>query len=173
MCRSELSTSRPPRYYWRCRDCLSVFAVDGEYRDMRCACGGTARCMGRVQGVRLTRTEHLCPCDGRCTGASGPSCDCSCGGENHGTGRVVPVAVDVGAAPVASVVVGDKERARAEEYRAALAPLLAELNALRGRGWLAGPDYARLCNLEHRLAFARKSLTHSARMQCLRAAVGA
>ena len=23
-------------------------------------------------------------CDGRCMGATGPSCECSCGGENHG-----------------------------------------------------------------------------------------
>jgi hypothetical protein len=26
-----------------------------------------------------------CPCDGRCTGARGHSCDCSCGGANHGS----------------------------------------------------------------------------------------
>lgn len=25
-----------------------------------------------------------CPCDGRCTSAKGPNCDCSCGGANHG-----------------------------------------------------------------------------------------
>lgn len=24
------------------------------------------------------------PCSARCTGATGPACDCSCGGENHG-----------------------------------------------------------------------------------------
>lgn len=27
-------------------------------------------------------------CDGRCMGAVGPACDCSCGGENHGRSRV-------------------------------------------------------------------------------------
>ena len=30
---------------------------------------------------------HLAPdheCDARCTGATGPNCDCACGGENHG-----------------------------------------------------------------------------------------
>lgn len=26
-------------------------------------------------------------CDGRCMGATGPSCDCSCGGMNHGAGH--------------------------------------------------------------------------------------
>lgn len=25
-----------------------------------------------------------CPCDRRCTGATGHNCECSCGGENHG-----------------------------------------------------------------------------------------
>jgi len=27
-------------------------------------------------------------CNGVCMGAVGPSCDCSCGGENHGKGHV-------------------------------------------------------------------------------------
>lgn len=26
------------------------------------------------------------PCDGRCINAHGPSCDCACGGKNHGSG---------------------------------------------------------------------------------------
>jgi hypothetical protein len=30
--------------------------------------------------ARITEKE----CDGRCTGAVGPACDCKCGGENHG-----------------------------------------------------------------------------------------
>lgn len=29
--------------------------------------------------------------DARCTNATGPSCDCSCGGVNHGTHRVVAI----------------------------------------------------------------------------------
>lgn len=40
---------------------------------------------------RIALTEHMikgrvtdCPCDGRCTSAKGPNCDCSCGGKNHG-----------------------------------------------------------------------------------------
>lgn len=27
-------------------------------------------------------------CNGRCMGAVGPACDCSCGGENHGTAHL-------------------------------------------------------------------------------------
>jgi hypothetical protein len=54
------------------------------------------RFMGRVEGARLTRMESRTPCDGRCIGAVGPSCDCSCGGENHGMTRLVDVAVDAG-----------------------------------------------------------------------------
>lgn len=27
-------------------------------------------------------------CNGRCMGATGPSCDCSCGGENHGSAHL-------------------------------------------------------------------------------------
>jgi len=55
-------------------------------------CGGTkVGIMGRVSGRGL-RLEELAPvCDGRCTNARGPSCDCHCQGEHHGTGRVVAV----------------------------------------------------------------------------------
>lgn len=35
------------------------------------------------QAIKGTVTE--CPCDGRCTSAKGPNCDCSCGGQNHGS----------------------------------------------------------------------------------------
>jgi hypothetical protein len=55
--------------------------------------------MGRVQGRRL-RLEDLAPvCDGRCTNARGPNCDCHCLGEHHGTARVVARSVDAGKVP--------------------------------------------------------------------------
>ena len=28
-------------------------------------------------------------CDGRCMGAKGPNCECSCGGENHGMNAMI------------------------------------------------------------------------------------
>ena len=32
----------------------------------------------------VARVQADVPCDARCTGARGHSCDCSCGGKNHG-----------------------------------------------------------------------------------------
>ena len=89
------------RYMYRCSDCLAVSAVDGVFvdRTARCECGGTVECLGYVRDSRRYRDTVDVPCDHRCTGAAGPSCDCSCRGENHGTGRVVTVVVDVGGVP--------------------------------------------------------------------------
>lgn len=106
----------------------SVFAIDVEERATRrdtqweamhavagiaCpGCGGTVvrpddwtsrgvrlSLMGRVDRNRLFVSGLACPCDGRCTNAVGPSCDCSCGGKNHGSGRLVEIVRDNGAAP--------------------------------------------------------------------------
>ena len=114
------------RNFYRCGDCLSVVAVDGRRQRLSCACGGTLEHMGRVEGDRLTKTQYLCPCDGRCTGALGPNCDCQCGGANHGSGRVVEVQVDAGRAVVRPQNWGQAQRI-AEEYRRAV-------NTARARG---------------------------------------
>ena len=47
--------------------------------------------MGKVVPGKkaLLSPEYLTPCDGRCTNAKGPSCDCKCHGANHGTGRLI------------------------------------------------------------------------------------
>lgn len=42
--------------------------------------------MGEVYRDRLAEEKSYCPCDDRCTGARGPTCDCPCGGKNHGQG---------------------------------------------------------------------------------------
>ena len=34
--------------------------------------------------IRATYSEHT-KCDARCTTAKGPACNCSCGGQNHGS----------------------------------------------------------------------------------------
>jgi hypothetical protein len=104
--------SSSPRQFWRCLDCLSVMATDGQLSEfqhyehgrgvtvaLRCLCGGCLDHMGHVHRDRLVRTEYACPCDARCTNAPGPKCECQCGGANHGTGIVVPVRRDLGAAP--------------------------------------------------------------------------
>ena len=108
---------RTNRYYWRCGDCLEIFAVEGWNNKMLCDCGGTCEMMGQVQGVRIVDLKHVCPCDGRCTGARGPSCDCPCGGENHGTGKLVEVIRDLGPIPKAR---SKSNPIVAAEYRAAV-----------------------------------------------------
>jgi hypothetical protein len=50
---------------------------DGDY--FRCECGRLAL-VKPIKG----RIKPAIVCDSRCTGATGPACDCSCGGDNHG-----------------------------------------------------------------------------------------
>jgi len=74
--------------------------------------------MGQVQGNHYVKTGMRAPCDGRCTHASGPHCDCSCHGANHGTGRFVTTVLKQG-----KVVVSDPsadihdEMVRGYKYR--------------------------------------------------------
>ena len=44
-----------------------------------CGCGGSVFLRPLIGKVNSRRA-----CDGRCTGATGPRCECACGGENHG-----------------------------------------------------------------------------------------
>lgn len=45
-----------------------------------------------IIGERLEGTvSYEVPCNEKCTSATGPKCECSCGGENHGSNRVVEV----------------------------------------------------------------------------------
>lgn len=68
----------------KCQSCKVVHREDssawnlGGSTKRTCECGATYT-MRAVNGVKTTK-----PCDARCMGAVGPSCDCSCGGENHG-----------------------------------------------------------------------------------------
>ena len=45
-------------------------------------CPKCGHCM--TYGVLVAHVVEDHACDARCTGARGPSCDCSCGGANHG-----------------------------------------------------------------------------------------
>lgn len=131
------------RHYYRCRACCHVVAVEGKLETeqapngatvpiARCACDGRLELLGRV-GPKpgLWRDSERCACDARCTNAPGPSCDCRCGGANHGTGRVVPVEVAAGGVPRLRVDCADACRARAAEYAAAAEPHRARLRAMR------------------------------------------
>lgn len=129
------------RHYYRCRSCCHVVAIEGalasvraengtEYKE-RCICDGKLELMGRVgRKPGLVFDSERCACDSRCTNATGPSCDCSCKGENHGTHRVVPIEVDAGGVPRLKVEDAVACRARAAEYKAAMEPLRAELRRL-------------------------------------------
>lgn len=44
-----------------------------------CECG--SRAMAKFMDVRVVEEMN---CSAKCTGATGPVCSCSCGGENHG-----------------------------------------------------------------------------------------
>lgn len=99
-----------PRHFYRCTLCLSVACTEkkistyvdeaGWTRHGKCgACDGNLEYLGETKGDHLTQVQYLCPCDSRCTNAPGPNCDCRCGGENHGTGRLVAVEVDAGGVP--------------------------------------------------------------------------
>lgn len=64
-------------------------------------------CGRKMEFSFLIATERLgVPCDARCTGARGHTCDCSCGGKNHGAGWSVQLG-----APLADVL---KRAARSE-----------------------------------------------------------
>lgn len=169
------------RHFFKCSDCLTPMAVDADSAvrpanvaaEALCACGGRMTYMGRVERSRVVASDHRCPCDERCTGATGPSCECSCGGENHGTGRVVEVLRDMGGIPRFQCPADAFKRA--EEFR--LARELArerfkvrwsavEADKRAGR-WVSSEDYygwrAAVTALDH----AEGLRTHAGRMRAL------
>lgn len=97
-------------YYHKCNDCLTPFSSTERHIDF-CDCNGSVEFMGVVQGDKYVKTENRSPCDGRCTHAHGPSCDCECGGANHGTGRLVQVTVAEGKVKAFGLSEEDVERA--------------------------------------------------------------
>lgn len=82
-------------YYHKCNDCLTPFSSTERHIDL-CDCMGSVTFMGLVQGDKYVQTAQRPACDGRCTHAHGPSCDCACMGANHGTGRVVTTVIREG-----------------------------------------------------------------------------
>jgi hypothetical protein len=127
------------RHCWRCADCLTVAFTPESIEAARnergfchfaeCgSCGGDVEYMGPVnKHHQIFRTELQCACDGRCTGAIGPSCDCQCGGENHGTGAMVEVLKRVEGLP--HIMMPTDARAKAETYRALVAEFRAAWDA--------------------------------------------
>lgn len=65
----------------RCAKCRTAHTARTDfYGDLRrdCDCGNKVT----LRGVWGRETDKKC--DGRCTHAISASCDCSCGGKNHG-----------------------------------------------------------------------------------------
>jgi hypothetical protein len=88
--------------------------------------------MGKVIGLnKYGRLEQACACDARCTHASGPNCDCSCGGENHGKGTLVEIVIIDGTVRVTTPCEA-KEAQRGNEWREAVAAAKARLEAKHG-----------------------------------------
>jgi len=81
------------RNYYRCRTCLTVYALDEDQRSTptcpACARSDRVEHMGRVEAGALVTDRTRSACDDRCTSARGPSCDCRCNGANHGSNLVV------------------------------------------------------------------------------------
>jgi hypothetical protein len=152
------------RYCYRCCDCLAVFFSDGKANGyVRCACGGVCEELGRVHGTSLVKDTEKCPCDGRCTNANGPSCDCRCGGENHGNGALVTFT------HVAGKVVASNapNQQRADEYRAALTYAQGRMAAKYPAGWLEYYLYLERKSDLELIGRARKARTHKTRIRIL------
>lgn len=177
------------RYFWKCLTCLTVMATEEEngypqYEKRECGvCGGKLECMGRVHGASLVTEAERCPCDERCTAAQGPSCECKCGGVNHGTNMLVTVFVNVRGIPTltpATPEAVEAARKRAEELRAAVEAATLAVNEAYAdliqwkktgqyhypthAAWYAGP-YKATCAINK----AKNLKVHSLRMKRLAA----
>lgn len=150
---------KPPafvkRFFYRCADCLTVAATMDKLPEARANWGGnvpTAKCgacdgaiefMGATEKSwqnYTTREVGIRPiCDGKCISATGPNCECQCGGVNHGSGMVVPVYEYQGIPRLK--VVDPKAADKAGIYRA----LLESVNAAweRKYRWIVAAKYQR------------------------------
>jgi hypothetical protein len=171
------------RHYYRCVDCLTVMAAEVKlpylqgswrYHAICDACGGKVEYMGEVHRDRLTVTQHQTPCDDRCTHARGPSCDCKCGGKNHGSHLTVAVRLDAGAIPHLETPDPARARLAAEQYRARAQRVQQAINDRYGRVmdlkragvYLDGGDYGHWCRgaeAQRALNAARQLRTHAGR----------
>lgn len=167
------------RWFIRCETCLAVSAVDEppNTSEWQCGiCGGRFESMGRVERDRLIHEHMAAICDDRCTSARGPICNCHCGGQHHGSNRVVRVVRDAGPIPTVTPSAGrEQARINADEYRAHRAAALALLDPLRAskaRGYLPSAEYARMIALDRALRLAHTARTHTGRIKTLRAVIG-
>lgn len=169
------------RHYYRCTDCLSVCVVrhDGwSGKRLDCdACNGALEHMGYVRGEACLEKRHLlCPCNGACTGALGPNCECQCGGENHGRGLecFITECQHQGGVPRVKPRDDVSARIRAAEYREARSAIMARVPSLYDedgrRVYLSGELFNKRCGALGLVVKADKARSHKGRMGKLREA---
>lgn len=183
---NQTTSTKIQRHFWRCSDCLSVVATEGEtdayyklnsyggrYLGIDCTCGGIYTHMGRVERQRLVKDELRCACDARCTHAAGPTCECSCGGVNHGKGVVVAVTVDKGGVPQIKPVdtkalkVAEEFREAVEETKKALGWAF-EVIQLKNQGvWVEYDKFCSMISVMKKFRTAQGYQTHKRRMAAL------
>lgn len=127
-------------HFYQCQYCLTLSVVPGAdkydilVKPICGICDQSVNHLGHVAGDKLAKLEDRCPCDGRCTGATGPNCDCQCGGINHGSNRLVTVEITTGNIPKLLPGADHYEagKARAIEYKQARQIVRDKLNILAG-----------------------------------------
>ena len=156
------------RHFWKCPLCLTVAATEGNsVSNLNCGhCQLSMSYMGRVSQNRLVKTEERCKCDARCTFATGPNCDCQCGGVNHGSKMLVEVTFDAGPVPTATVKPTAQTLWDLKEYQALREKLQAELKTLNDS---PSRNYARCRKITGALWKASTMTSHAGRMKALRA----
>ena len=173
------------RWFYRCPECLCVNATEGRIpASYQTVCGLCSHRgldeMGKVSGSNLVNERDRTPCDNRCTSATGPNCECACGGANHGSGCITEVII-VGGVPHLASQQNDKLLARLAEFRAAKNAaenaLIAKIGfsvyeKLQARQWV---DNKNAWCVNHyfwlRIRKAEKCRQHKARMMGVEKAV--
>ncbi len=79
---------------------LCPFCGDAPTADERRLAKRSHKVMGKVSRNHLVNFMFAPPCDGRCTNARGPNCDCQCGGKNHGSQRLIETQINAGKVPL-------------------------------------------------------------------------
>lgn len=146
------------RKVYRCETCLCVFAIGDTNLEQKQECGICKgiflEFMGKVQGDSLVKDR--CKCDDRCVWASGPCCDCICGGANHNSGQEGYTLVKVD--PENRITIFDcnnpdiraKHLAIADEFKALKTKALDKLTShpnwtkFIARDWIDRPDWEKL-----------------------------
>ena len=87
-CGQITSPAKQAGYYSRATACPHCGHVPQEAKWCKGLIEGH-RVMGKVLMGKVYDVSLRPPCDGRCTNAQGPSCECQCGGANHGSQKLV------------------------------------------------------------------------------------